>query len=427
MEKKDINIDGLESNYDYDTIKYSDKYVKLRATSLELSDILKTEQLEKIGNFIEEDIAVESDLIKEKNCVQDDSPWYEEEDINLEHMYKINDAKQMELEISNMTMDFHYNKTEPKSEIIGDFVKNEYPVTKDINVGANIDMSKLKRLFGSSEILEMQKNLELNRIESESDKESNNELESVCCRATETEIPIIPDYDIDYDNIFENIEKVGEIEKNLQLLYRPFTCLVDVNCRFSLFELAILLDNSRYDPAHHPALTLRLRNPSAEAKIYAGGKITSTALTADSARNAILKVIHMVEELDYKTDITVFSKNIVHASFCLPFKIDLEMLSELHSDHVSGNREVRPFITYKIEGTTMRFAVFPNGFILVLHSKQHSETRAAIAAFLPILVQFKNGYLTHTEKYGSLCGDVSFRILWERKLEEDSEGILLYS
>lgn len=267
----------------------------------------------------------------------------------------------------------------------------------------------------------------MNRKDSDSDQDSNNELEFVSCRETDSELPIVPDFEIDYDNIFENIEKIGEIEKNLQLFYRPFTCLVDVNCRFSLFELAILLDNSRYDPAHHPALTVRLRNPSAEVKIYAGGKITSMALTADSARNAILKVIHMVEELDYKTDITIFSKNIVHASFCLPFKIDLELLSDLHSDQVSGNREERPFITYKIEGTAMRFAVFPNGFVLVLHSKQHSETRAAIAAFLPILVQFQNGYLTRTEKFGSLCGDISFRILWERKLEEDTEGILLYS
>ncbi|KAH8293166.1 hypothetical protein KR044_009649, partial [Drosophila immigrans] len=230
----------------------------------------------------------------------------------------------------------------------------------------------------------------------------------------------------DYDNIYEDIGKTSEIEKQLQLLYRPFTCAVDANCRFSLFELAILLDNTRYDPANHPALTIRLRKPSAEAKIYAGGKITSMALTADSARTALLKVIQMVEELDYKPDISNFSKNIVHASFCLPFKIDLEMLSEMHSDQVSGNRELRPFVTYKIEATAMRFAVFPNGYVLLLHSRQHSESRAAIANFLPILVQFKNGYLTPTEKFGSLCGDVTFKLLWEHKLEADKEGILLY-
>ncbi|KAM8718021.1 hypothetical protein ACLKA7_004689 [Drosophila subpalustris] len=416
MDEMDNNIVSLgsDSDSDHDTTKNIIK-TKEQEKVTQLSG--ETEKVEKIGGIIEEDVIKETKFIED-----DDGLWYDEEDMNLDQMYKENDAKQMELEITNMGLDFRFNKTELKNEIIGDFVKNEYPVTKDINVGANIDMSKLKKLFGSSEIIEMQKNLELNRRESESDDDSSNN-ES----ATEAEVPIIPDFDIDYDNIFENIEGIAEIEKHLQLLYRPFTCLVDVNCRFSLFELAILLDNSRYDPAHHPALSIRLRNPSAEAKIYSGGKITTTALTADSARNALLKVIHMVEELDYKTDITNFSRNIVHASFCLPFKLDLEMLSELHGDQVSGNRQVRPFVTYKIEGTALRFAVFPNGFVLVLHSKQHSETRAAIAAFLPILVQFRNGYLTHTEKHGSLCGDISFRLLWERKLEEDSEGILLYS
>lgn len=421
MDKMSTNIDGLESNYDNDMIKDSDKDMTVERES----DILKTELVEKINNFIEDDHPGEIDVIKEKDFIQNDKPWYEEEYMNLEQMYKVNDAKQMDLEISSMGLEFRYNKVEQNNEIIGDFVKIDYPMAKDINVGADIDPSRLKKLFGSSEIIEMQKCLEMNRKENESDDDSNNEFELE--PEPEPEAPIIPDFDINYDDIFEDIEKVSEIEKHLQLLYRPFTCVVDASCRFNLIELAILLESSRYDPAHHPALSIRLRNPSAEIKIYSGGKITSSALTADSARNALLKVIHMVEELDYKTDITNFSKNIVHASFCLPFKIDLEMLSELHSEQVSGNREVRPFITYKIEGILLTFAVFPNGFVLVLHSKEHSETRAAISAFLPILVQFQNGYLTRTEKTGSLYGDISFRLLWEHKLEEDKEGILLYS
>lgn len=134
----------MGSNYDNDTTKYSDKNKKLKTTSSELSDILRTEKVDKIGNFIEADTFVESDIIKANNIIQDESPWHEEEDMNLDQMYKVTDAKQMELEIANMGLDFHYNKTKQNNEIIGDFVKNEYPVTKDINVGANIDMSKLK-------------------------------------------------------------------------------------------------------------------------------------------------------------------------------------------------------------------------------------------------------------------------------------------
>ncbi|XP_064535464.1 uncharacterized protein LOC135426335 [Drosophila montana] len=363
-----------------------------------------------------------------KDLVNDDSPWYEEQ----EPVHKFGNSKQVESEYIDLDWDFSFGNTKSDDDIIGDFVKIDFPKEEDGSVSGiysgDVDLSKMEKLFETSDILSLKETLELNGYEDAHENPLCSDTQSVeasCCVDNET--PIIPDFEIDYDNIYENIANASKIEKHLQLLYRPFTCLVDVSCRFSLYELAILLDDARYEPAHHPALFVRLRNPSAEIKIYSGGKIASMALTAVSARTALLKVIRMVEELDYKTDITHFSKNNVHASFCLPFKIDLEMLCELHSEQISGNRDVRPFITYKIDGTAIRFAVFPNGYVLVLHSKQHSETRAAIAGFLPILAQFQNGYLTPSEKYGTLCGDISFKLLWERKLEEDNEGVLLYS
>lgn len=364
---------------------------------------------------------VEDDKNK-KNIASADIPWYVEE----ETVFKVDNPKQVESEYFDIDWDFSFGNAKSDDDIIGDFVKIDFPKPEDTNAAGicngAIDLYKLEKLFDTSEILSLKETLKLSNLE---DAQFLNEFDTP--KDVDIDTPIIPDIEIDYDNIYENIGNASEMEKQLQLLYRPFTCLVDVNCRFSLYELAILLDDARYEPAHHPALFVRLHNPSAEIKLYAGGKIHSTALTANSARTGLLKIIQMVEELDYKTDITDFSKNIVHASFCLPFKLDLEMLTELHGEHISGNRETRPFITYKIDGTAIRFAVFPNGYVLVLHSKQHSETRAAIAGFLPILAQFRNGYLTHSEKHGSLCGDISFKLLWERKLEEDKEGVLLYS
>ncbi|EDW12800.2 uncharacterized protein LOC6577391 [Drosophila mojavensis] len=377
--------------------------------------------LQDVNFFADKETDDDTNVIR--NDVNDDIPWYVEE----ESLGKVENSKQVETNYFGLDWDFSFGNAKSDDDIIGDFVKIDFPKPEDTSACSiyNTDMGLLKseKLFDTSEILSLKETL------------SNLEeapLEGKFCECDEPkevdgDTPIIPDFEIDYDNVYENIAKASEMEKQLELLYRPFTCLMDVNCQFSLFELAILLDDSRYEPAHHPALFVRLHKPSAEIKIYSGGKIQSTALTANSARTALLKVIQVVEELDYKADITSFSRNIVHASFCLPFKIDLEMLSEMHSEHISGNRETRPFITYKVDGTSIRFAVFPNGYVLVLHSKQHSETRAAIAGFLPILAQFRNGYLTHSEKYGSLCGDVSFKLLWERKLEEDKEGVLLYS
>ncbi|XP_022214917.2 uncharacterized protein LOC111069248 [Drosophila obscura] len=239
--------------------------------------------------------------------------------------------------------------------------------------------------------------------------------------------PVIPDVDINYDNIFKDLSKLSAVEKHLQLLYRPFSWVIDLICRFNIYELCILIPDSRYDPGCHPSVSVKTVNPTGLVKIYAGGKTVATGLTAESARISLSKVVRMVEELDFKMDVKSLSRNIVHASFCMPFKLDLDRLYEQHYMKVTRNCRTRPFITYNTEGENVVFAVFPSGFVLVLHSTKHSETRAAIAAFLPILAQYKVEYPNQAKKKVRPSGDISYRLLWEHRLEEDKVGQLLYS
>ncbi|EDV57502.1 uncharacterized protein LOC6543234 [Drosophila erecta] len=236
-----------------------------------------------------------------------------------------------------------------------------------------------------------------------------------------------PDFYIDYENIFENVANLAEVEQKLELLYRPFTCVMDVNCHFNMYELCLSMAESRFDPGSHPSVVVKITHPNAQVKIHAGGKISSTALSANSARSALFKVIRILQDLDYKVEINNFAKNIVNASFSMPFKLDLELMRRRHVVEVAQNRSRRPFTTYTTENLGVRFAVFPTGFVLVLHSTSHFETREAIANFLPILARLKNGYPTAEEKVGQLVGDLSYKLLWEKRLEEDKEGLLLYS
>ncbi|XP_033236288.1 uncharacterized protein Trf4 isoform X12 [Drosophila pseudoobscura] len=245
--------------------------------------------------------------------------------------------------------------------------------------------------------------------------------------SSEEDEPVKPHVDINYENIFEDVGKLSAVEKHLQLLYRPFSCVIEMICRFNIFELCILISDSCYDPGCHPSVSVRTVNPTGLVKIYSGGKMVSTALTAESARICLFKVVRMVEELDFKVNVKNLSRNIVHASFCMPFSLDLDRLYEKHPTKVTRNCRARPFITYTIEGENIVFAIFPSGFVLVLHSTKHSETRAAIAALLPILAQCKDGSTKQSEKQGRICGDVSFKLLWEHRLEQDKEGKLLYS
>ncbi|KAH8412735.1 hypothetical protein KR009_004976, partial [Drosophila setifemur] len=240
--------------------------------------------------------------------------------------------------------------------------------------------------------------------------------------------PVVTDVDIDYQNIFEDVSRLAEVEQQLQLLFRPFTCTMDVCCRFNLYELGTVLPDARFEPSIHPAVFLKVRSPSAHVKIFADGVMVATALTATSARNALFKVVRAVQELGYKADINTFTKNVVNASFMMPFKIHLPSLILDHQNMVICNNSNRPFVTYTTgEDVGVRFAIFPTGFVLVLHSSAHSESRAAIAIILPILAKFKNGYPTPAERDGLLLGDISYKLLWEQKLEEDKDGELLYS
>ncbi|XP_068141751.1 uncharacterized protein Trf4 [Drosophila tropicalis] len=233
------------------------------------------------------------------------------------------------------------------------------------------------------------------------------------------------DSGLKFYNIFEDIGNLTKIEKELELLYRPFTCLMDANCRFNLCELCLLIIDSHYEPGCHPSVSIKTTFPLAKVKVYEGGKMISSALTADSARDAILSVIQMVQALNIKAEINFLRHNIVNASFCMPFKVDLEMLAELHSEQVSFNIKKRPFLIYSIEGTQLRFVVFTSGYVMVLHSSKHSETRAAIAGFLPILSDFRNGFLTEEEQKNLVFGDITYKLLWERKFEDDRDGLLL--
>ncbi|KAH8393131.1 hypothetical protein KR200_003105, partial [Drosophila serrata] len=239
--------------------------------------------------------------------------------------------------------------------------------------------------------------------------------------------PVGLDSEFNFNAIFDDLSKLAEVEKKIQLLYRPFICIMDFSCRFNLYELGILMPDTRFEPACHPSVTVRLHNNFAQVKIYAGGKMVATALTADAARSAIFRVIRMVQEMDYKPDIKNFSKNVVHASFCMPFKLDLKLMAKNHSEQVTSNPEKRPFITYTTENAGVRFAIFPTGYVLVLHSSCHTETREAIVALLPILAKVQNGYPTAGELQGSEASDMTYKLLWEKKLEDDKEGLLLYS
>ncbi|XP_022214966.1 uncharacterized protein LOC111069284 [Drosophila obscura] len=226
--------------------------------------------------------------------------------------------------------------------------------------------------------------------------------------------------DFDVVNIFTNISVLPDIERQLQLLYRPFTCFVSTKCVYDLSELCFFIANATYEPDKHSALFVQRVKPVCTLTIYANGNVCCKGYSREGARDGLSKLEEVLEMAGYSPAFSHFRYNVVNATFCVPFQLDLEwMIQESYHNVISNNDQ--PFIFHIMPKTKIKFAIFPTGFVYVLGCKLPNETKDAIAFIMPILYRFK------AERHGSphdlqlSLGDISSRLLWEREFQKQED------
>ncbi|EDW25398.1 GL26452 [Drosophila persimilis] len=226
--------------------------------------------------------------------------------------------------------------------------------------------------------------------------------------------------DDDVVNIFSNLSVLPDIERHLQLLYRPFTCFVNTKCVYDLHALFEVLGNSRYEPEKHSALFVQRVYPVCNLTIYANGNIFCKAYSRDGARDGLSKFEEILELLGYTPAFYNFQYNVVNATFCVPFPLDLEWLKlESYSNIISDKSQ--PFIFHIMPKTGIKFAIFPTGFVYVLGCRQPNETNDAIAFILPILYRFKAETKRSQQDLSLSLGDISSSLHWEREFQKEQD------
>ncbi|XP_034668386.1 uncharacterized protein LOC117901656 [Drosophila subobscura] len=235
-----------------------------------------------------------------------------------------------------------------------------------------------------------------------------------------TGAPLTPPKDIDVVNIFRNISVLPEIERHIQLLYRPFTCFVSTKCVFNLYDLGFFVGNATYEPDKQSALFVQQVKPVCTLKIYTNGSICCKGYSHEGTRVGLLQFEAVLEQAGYRPAVSRFRYNVVNATFCVPFQLNLEWMI-LSSHHSVVHDNSQPFIFHPMPKTKIKFAIFPTGFVYVLGCKLPNETKDAIAFIMPILYRYKAESQDSQQDLQLSLGDISSTLLWEREFQKQED------
>ncbi|KAH8293175.1 hypothetical protein KR044_009657, partial [Drosophila immigrans] len=225
----------------------------------------------------------------------------------------------------------------------------------------------------------------------------------------------------DVMSIYREVAKLRAVERYLKLLYRPFTCQVDTKCRYKLGELDCFLSNTRYEPNEHSALFVR--TSQCTLRVYINGLICSQGYSYDSAALGIHRVIDSLEELGYSP---VFSNpvfNVINATFSMPFAIDLKGLYEEYTVYCRYDPQTHPYLTYEMCNSNVKLAIFAQGYVYVLLASSPRLTHDAISHILPLLYRHSVQELVKDNEGELSCGDINFKLLWEKEFQNAFQQI----
>ncbi|KAH8362643.1 hypothetical protein KR200_007337, partial [Drosophila serrata] len=221
-------------------------------------------------------------------------------------------------------------------------------------------------------------------------------------------------------NIYNDCSKVADIERYLKLLFRPFVCFLNTKCQYNLRKLRHCLPDSTYDPDRHMALVTTYRRPCGVIKIYANGNMLCQALNQYDSYKVLVNFSEALAELNDCTPSLIKPKfNLVNATFCMPFPLDLQALKERIGPNATYTPTEHPFLTYIEPRTLIKYIIFPMGYVYVMLCTGMHETRMAIVHVLPILYSCRAPTQQNQTDLELTQGDINFKLLWETEFQKD--------
>ncbi|XP_043652231.1 TATA-box-binding protein-like 1 [Drosophila teissieri] len=248
-------------------------------------------------------------------------------------------------------------------------------------------------------------------------------LNKAACQSEEKSLPIvIPRVPRQKDvlSIYENVAKLADIERYLNILYKPFYCLGITTCQFSLSELDLVLENTTFEPEKQMAVLVQRYSPICSLKIYPHGNIYCQAFGSSSAREGMSNIMRELRYLGYRLRLRRLKVNAVNATFSVPFHLSLRQFHQQNPVLTRYDTSMHPFLMYKMMGTTVEMAIFPTGYVIVLFATTRGITQLAIAHILPILYRLKDPQQDQ-RKLSLSSGDVDYKLLWENHFQKKGD------
>ncbi|EDW87424.2 TATA-box-binding protein-like 1 [Drosophila yakuba] len=243
------------------------------------------------------------------------------------------------------------------------------------------------------------------------------------CQSEEKSLPIvIPRVPRQKDvlSIYENVAKLADIERYLNILYKPFYCLGITTCHFNLSELDLVLENSTFEPEKQMAVLVQRYSPICSLKIYPHGNIYCQAFASSSAREGMSNIMRELRYLGYRLRLRRLKVNAVNATFSVPFHLSLRQFHLQNPVLTRYDTSMHPFLMYKMMGTTVEMAIFPTGYVIVLFATNRGITQLAIAHILPILYRLKDPNQDQS-KLSLSSGDIDYKLLWENHFQKKGD------
>ncbi|KMY87715.1 uncharacterized protein LOC6730751 [Drosophila simulans] len=221
-------------------------------------------------------------------------------------------------------------------------------------------------------------------------------------------------------SIYENGGKLGELERYLNIIYKPFYCLALTTSKFHLMKLHLALKSTAFEPNKHTALNVYRYSPIRSIKIYPHGNIYCQAFSKSSARSGLTHILRELMFLGYAPRVRRLKTNAVNATFSVPFNLSLMQFHLENPGVTRYDTSKFPFLVYKMMETTVEIAIFPTGYVIVLFSTSMEITKLAIAHTLPILYRFKDPNQDEY-KLSLSSGDIDYKLLWENHFQKNGD------
>ncbi|XP_041674051.1 TATA-box-binding protein-like 1 [Drosophila eugracilis] len=260
--------------------------------------------------------------------------------------------------------------------------------------------------------------------ESASNEESpKTELETSPGKSLAIDSPSTPTEE-EIFNIYEDVSKLWDIERYLNIVYKPFYCMGCTSYYFNLHELDLVMENARFEPDRHLAVFLTRTSPFCTVKIYPNGNIYCQSFNRDGAREGLSKVLQELRNLGYYPRVQLYKYSVVNATFSVPFHLNLRKFHWQNPGITEYDPKKLPFLMYKMVGTLVNIAIFPTGYVYVMFASSRSLIKLAIAHILPILYRIKSPFEEQSQLNLS-SGDINYKVLWEKYFQDGNYAVEL--